>query len=98
MHPYLFIPAPRRLTHRHVTLDNLALVPASLLPYKRHWQRLANDLPAGAVLICLPCAEGRQRRALARVAGHLRAKGFVVAAVPSSAIDRSPVAQGGDAG
>ncbi len=90
--------APRRLTRPSVTLDNLALVPASLLPYKRQWQRLANALPAGAILICLPPAAGRHRRVRAGVAGALRAKGVLVTALPSAAIDRSLHAQGGDVG
>lgn len=39
---------------RRAKLDNLALVPASLLPFKAKWQRLANDLPEGNILIILP--------------------------------------------
>jgi hypothetical protein len=34
-----------------VKLDNAVLVPASLLPFKAHWQRLANDLPPGEILL-----------------------------------------------
>jgi len=47
---------PRRAL-RKARLDNLALVPGDLLPLKEQWQRLANDLPEGSVLICMPPPE-----------------------------------------
>jgi hypothetical protein len=61
-----FSPPPRPL--RTAQLDNLALVPASLLPYKAQWQLIANAMPEGGILICLPRRQGRQRETLARVA------------------------------
>ena len=58
---------PQRLRSNKVRLDNLTLLPASLLPQKPSLQALANTLPAGATLIVLHTAEtppsvGRSRR------------------------------------
>lgn len=77
-----------RLTHppravKRAKLDNLALVPASLLPCKAQWQQLANELPSGSTLIVLPAADLPQRATLEIVATRLRAKGRVVATVPA---------------
>ena len=66
----------RRRTPR---LDNLALVPASLLPQKAVYQRLANQLPAGAVLVVLPTEDSPERRTLQEAAARLRAKGHAIA-------------------
>ena len=53
-------------------LDNLALVPASLLPHKVTYQRLANQLPAGAVLVVLPTEDSPERQTLQEAAARLR--------------------------
>lgn len=71
---YRFRKAPRSLHRSGVHLDNVALVPASLLPIKAEWQAIANDLPRGQILIVLPCQATHQRVARS-VASHLRAKG-----------------------
>jgi hypothetical protein len=55
-------------------LDNVALVPAALLPFEEHWQKIANDLPYGDVLIVLPW-QTKQRRVARFVALRLREKG-----------------------
>lgn len=69
---------PKPLRHRKASLDNLTLLPASLLPQKASWQALANRLPVGATLIILPAADTSQRKTLERVARLLRAKGYQV--------------------
>ncbi|HYZ09154.1 MAG TPA: hypothetical protein VE709_11365 [Pseudonocardiaceae bacterium] len=56
-------------------LDNLTLVPASLLPRKADYEALANDLPPGEVLLVLPPAESPERTTMQRVAQLFRAKG-----------------------
>ena len=66
---------PRALRRPGVRLDNLALVPASLLPEKARYQAIANDLPPGEVLIVVPERAGQEREALERTAALLRAKG-----------------------
>ena len=81
MRPDRFTRAPRALHRRTVKLDNLALVPASLLPYKAQWQQLANELPTGSVLVCVPMKEDKPRPPFLAVARTLRAKGLTVRAV-----------------
>ncbi len=61
-----------------VRLDNLAIVPASLLPRRAEYQKLANTLPRGQVLIILPAQDGSQKATLQKVATHLRGKGQAV--------------------
>ena len=74
-----FTNPPRALRRPDVRLDNLALVPASLLPFKTEWQTMANSLPQGTTLIILPQTDTPQRRILQRVATRLQAKGRRVA-------------------
>jgi hypothetical protein len=57
------------------TLDNLAIVPASLLPFRGQWQAMANRLPDGATLIILPPADTPSRRILDKVVALLQARG-----------------------
>ena len=64
---------------RGLRLENLALVPASLLLHKATYQRLANQLPAGAVLVVLPIEDGPEKRTLETAAARLRAKGHAIA-------------------
>src|SRR5215207_3991876 len=64
---------------RGLRLENLALVPASLLPHKATYQRLANQMPAGAVLVVLPTEDTPEKRMLETAAARLRAKGHAIA-------------------
>ena len=80
MRRHRFARPPRALRRRSVHLDNVALVPASLLPFKDEWQAVANGLPAGGVLVCLPRQE-KHRRIVRSVATQLRARGTPVAVV-----------------
>ena len=66
---------PRALRRPQVQLDTITLVPASLLPRKAEYQALANDLPAGDILVVLPPPESRERPTMERVAQLFRAKG-----------------------
>jgi hypothetical protein len=84
MRPYRFTKPPQAI--RHAQLDNLALVPASLLPYKDQYQHLANDLPKGEILIILPDTDLRQsriRQAVEKVANQLKASGQRVTTLPA---------------
>jgi hypothetical protein len=76
-----FTPPPRAL--RKAKLDNLALLPASLLPFKAEYQAIANQQAPGTTLIILPSSGGRQRATLENVVARLRAKGQTVATVPA---------------
>jgi hypothetical protein len=80
--PYRFRRAPRGLRLPGVTLDNVALVPASLLPFKKEWQAVANGLPKGGVLLC-STGNRRQQRILAQVSTHMKHKGHNVRTVPA---------------
>ncbi len=82
MRRYRFTRAPRGLRRRRVRLDNIALVPASLLPYREHWQRLANELPTGSILIVTP-ADRLRRSHLEQIRAHLLDQGHQVGAVPA---------------
>ena len=75
-----------RRGHHPAALENLALVPASLLPHKAIYQRLANQLPAGAVLVVLPDEDTPERRSLQEAAARLRAKGHAIATIPAADI------------
>jgi hypothetical protein len=48
----------------HARLDNIAIVPASMLPFKQALQELINNLPAGAVFLCHASENTRQRKLL----------------------------------
>ena len=58
-----------------MTLDNIALVPANLLPHKAQYQAIANRLPKGEVLIVLPDSDSNETRTLETAARLMRAKG-----------------------
>jgi hypothetical protein len=74
-----FTPPPRAL--KRAKLDNLALLPASLLPYKDAWQQLANDQPPGTTLVVMPKAPGKPGQTLGMVATQLQARGHLVKVV-----------------
>ncbi len=76
MSVYRVTPPPRRL--RKAKLDNLALVPASLLPFKEQWQEVANSKEKEHVLIVLPTLEQRSRKVVEDVATQLCEKGHAV--------------------
>src|SRR6266852_5994807 len=61
-------------------LDNIALVPASLLPLKGTYQPIANRLPKGSVL-CVP-GTMRQQTIMAKVTTFFRDHGRQVITLP----------------
>ena len=63
-------------------LDNIAIVPASMLPLKSLWQMAANTLPRGGVLLCHSQQNSRQRKLLERVGETFRAQGHAVMNLP----------------
>ncbi len=82
MNRVTFTRPPKAL--RRARPDNLALVPASLLPFREQYQAIANDLPSGATLIVTPKAPGKPRQALGNVAHLLAARGHQVSVVSAS--------------
>ena len=73
---------------QHARLDNIALVPASLLPLKGTYKPLANRLPKGSVLL-VANASPRQNRILEKVATFLRTHSHTVITLPIESISQS---------
>jgi hypothetical protein len=63
-------------------LDNIAIVPASLLGVKALWQTAANTLPQGGVLLCHSQQNTRQKKLLERVEETFREHGHAVMNLP----------------
>jgi hypothetical protein len=77
---YRFTYPPKAL--RKATLDNIAIVPASMLPLKGTIHHLLNTLPQGAVFLCHVSANAKQQRVLERVGEVFRQHGHAVTNVP----------------
>jgi hypothetical protein len=73
---------------RRAKLDNLALVPGSMLPYMQACQESANRLPKGAVMIVLPEENEAQKRTMLLVAKLLSTEGHQVAVIPAAELRR----------
>ncbi len=84
--PYHFSPPPHRL--KTARLDNIALVPASLLPFKHTYQQLANALPQGSIL-CVQSRSARHKRILERVAAFLKTHSRQVLTLPVERIKKT---------
>jgi hypothetical protein len=80
--PYSFTEPPARL--KKVRLDNIALVPASLLPLKGTYQSVANSYPTGSVL-CVP-GTLKQQKIVATVTQFFRDHGRQVITMPMEKI------------
>ena len=76
---------PRAL--QHARLDNIVLVPASLLPLKGTYQPIANKLPTGSVL-CVPGTQ-KQRTIMATVTKFFKDHGHTVITMPLENITRT---------
>ncbi|SRR6266849_3155346 len=76
--PYHISEPPARL--KKARLDNISLVPASLLPLKGTYQPIANRLPTGSVL-CVP-GTMRQQTIMAKVTTFFRDHGRQVITLP----------------
>jgi hypothetical protein len=82
--PYQIVRPPRAV--RHARLDNIALVPASLLSKKGKYQTIANNLPGQGVLLCQIENKARITNILEQVAVFFRQKGHVVKTIPFGVI------------
>jgi len=76
--PYRIGEPPARL--KKAKLDNIALVPASLLPLKVTYQPLANRLPTGSIL-CVP-GTPRQQKIIAKVTQFFKDHGHLCFTLP----------------
>ena len=63
-------------------LDNIAIVPASMLGLKALWQTAANTLPQGGVLLCHSMQNTRQKKLLERVGETFQQHGHAVMQLP----------------
>lgn len=77
---------PARL--KHARLDNLALLPGSMLSSIERYQALANELPDGGVLIVVPADNPKQKAALLVVAKLLSEQGHQVRVVTAEELTR----------
>ena len=82
--PYHIGNPPKAL--RKARLDNIALVPTSLLYQKGKYQTIANNLPGEGVLICQADKKERITTILERVAVYFRQRGRFVRMLPYSLI------------
>jgi hypothetical protein len=71
---------------RKVRLDNIALVPASLLPLKSTYKSIANNLPTGSVL-CVPGTQ-KQHTIMNSVTQYFNNHGRTVLTMPLEKITR----------
>ena len=83
--PYHVTEPPARL--KKARLDNIALVPASLLPLKGTYQPIANTLPTGSIL-CVPGTQ-RQQKIMAMVTQFFRDHGHQVITYPIERITKN---------
>ncbi len=81
---YMIVDPPKAV--QQARLDNVALVPASLLTQKNKYQTITQNLPRGGVLLGETPQKPQITRILARVATFLREKGHVVRIVPYSGL------------
>jgi len=59
-------------------LDNIAIVPASMLPLTQTLKEKVNTLPKGGVFLCYTQENSRQRKIIERVEETFREQGHVV--------------------
>jgi hypothetical protein len=59
-------------------LDNIAIVPASMLPLTQALKEKVNTLPQGGVVLCYSVENTRQRKILERVGETFRQQGHAV--------------------
>src|SRR5687768_4976679 len=63
---------------RTAKLDNIAIIPASMLPFKKILQEHLSKLPQGAVFLCHIKENNRQRKLLERVESVFKQHGHAV--------------------
>lgn len=80
-HPELSQP-PQALGTAH--FDNLALLPANLLPFKAEYQVIANQQVPGTTLVVLPIGNSLPRRALEQVVTRMQARGQPVMVIQAA--------------
>jgi hypothetical protein len=77
---YRFTNPPKALLNAR--MDNIAIVPASMLPLTQTLKEKVNTLPKGGVLLCHTQQNTRQRRLLERIGETFRQHGHAVLNLP----------------
>jgi hypothetical protein len=76
LYRYRFTNPPKALLKAR--LDNIAIVPASMLPLTQTLKEKVNTLPKGGVFLCYTQENSRQQKILERVEEAFREQGHVV--------------------
>ena len=76
LYQYRFTQPPKALLKAR--MDNIAIVPASMLPLTETLKERIHTLPSGAVFLCYAEENTRQRKILARVEETFREHGHTV--------------------
>jgi hypothetical protein len=85
---YRFANPPQALVNAQ--LDNIAIVPASMLPFKQALQELINNLPRGSVFLCHSQENARQQKLLERVGETFRQHGHAVRRMSTKQVYNRP--------
>jgi hypothetical protein len=71
-------------------LDNIAIVPASMLPLTKMVKEKVNTLPKGGVFLCYAKENSRQRKILERVEETFREHGHAVMNLSMREVYKNP--------
>src|SRR5215208_7179252 len=71
-------------------LDNIAIVPASMLPLTQTLKEQVNTLPKGGVFLCYARENSRQRKILERVEETFREHGHAVMNLSMREVYKNP--------
>ena len=71
-------------------LDNIAIVPASMLPLTQTLKEQVNTLPKGGVFLCYAQENSRQRQILERVGETFQEHGHVVRSLSLREVYKTP--------
>jgi hypothetical protein len=72
-------------------MDNIAIVPASMLPLTQTLKEKVNTLPKGGVFLCYAQENSRQRKILERVEETFRQQGHVVRRLSMQEVSTTPL-------
>jgi hypothetical protein len=75
---------------RKARLDNIAIVPASMLPLPQTLKEKVNTLPKGGVFLCYAQENSRQRKILERVEETFREQGHAVKSMSMGEVYKNP--------
>ena len=70
-------------------MDNIAIVPASMLPLTETLKEKVNTLPQGGVFLCYAQENRRQRKILERVEETFREHGHAVKSMSVGEVDKT---------